>query len=68
MIVDGQREYDHDKRKAIYAELQKYIMDIAPMIYLNVPSYLMAGRKSLVDVRVAGQVYLRALHKTWKQA
>jgi peptide/nickel transport system substrate-binding protein len=47
LIVGGQQEYDTTKRAQIYKELQTYIHDIAPWIYLNSPVYVLPYQKSI---------------------
>jgi ABC-type transport system substrate-binding protein len=64
MIIDGQQEYDAAKRTQIYSDLQKYIMQLAPWIYINVPDWLIAGKKTVTDVRFAGLLYDRSLKQT----
>ena len=50
MIIAGQGEYDPAKRNAIYANAQRYVMDILPWIYINYAQYGMAARKRVNDL------------------
>jgi peptide/nickel transport system substrate-binding protein len=68
MLINGQQEYDAAKRTQIYSDLQKYIMQLAPWIYINVPDWLIAGKKTVTDVRFAGLLYDRSLKQTRIQA
>jgi peptide/nickel transport system substrate-binding protein len=63
-IVDAQQEYDESKRAAIYKDIQAYLMDIVPWIYLNVPSYFAAGKPKIHDLYM-NPVYLWFFHKVW---
>jgi peptide/nickel transport system substrate-binding protein len=64
MIVDGQQEYDPAKRTAIYRDIQKYIWEQVPWIYVNFPASLSAVNRRVRDFRLY-YIYAPSLHTTW---
>ena len=51
LFIQGARELDESKRKAIYAEIQQIVEDKVPMIYLVNPYALGAVRNNIQDIQ-----------------
>lgn len=45
LLEDGRRELDEEKRKKIYADFQRYLVDDAPVIFLYYPKSYTISRK-----------------------
>jgi peptide/nickel transport system substrate-binding protein len=65
MIVAGEQEYDTTKRMQIYKDLQAYIHDLAPWIYLNSPSYLLPFQKTVHGLQLVSGTN-RKFEKAWR--
>ncbi|MBA4535734.1 glutathione ABC transporter substrate-binding protein [Bacillus aquiflavi] len=52
LLEQGRKEFDTDKRAAIYKEAQEKIVDLAPMVYIHHQEYLIGIRDEVKGFRV----------------
>ncbi len=50
LLAQAGQEMDLEKRKALYAEFQKIVVDDAPIYYLNVIPYKTIAKKGVVGI------------------
>jgi len=67
LIIAGEKEYDKVKRAQIYKDLQTYIHDLAPWIYLNSPTYLLPYQKPIHGLQLVSNTN-RKFEKAWRSA
>lgn len=64
MITDAQKELDETKRDVIYKDLQKYIMNLAPVIFLNAAPLIIATQKRVHDIGF-NYAFARSVRSSW---
>jgi peptide/nickel transport system substrate-binding protein len=65
LLDAGRTELDPTRRKAIYSDLQKYLMDLSLWIYFNYVPFPQAGKKSVMDVKLNTSFSDRAYRLAW---
>jgi len=64
MIIAAQEEYDEKKRLVMYREIQRYVMDAAPWIFVNYPFILNGASKRVNDLGLY-YLFLRDPLRAW---
>jgi ABC-type transport system substrate-binding protein len=65
LLEAGRSELDPAKRKTIYAELQKYLMDLSLWVYINYVPFLQAYKTPVMDVALDQAFSVRAYRTVW---
>jgi peptide/nickel transport system substrate-binding protein len=65
LLEAGRSELDPEKRKSIYVELQKYLMDLSLWVYINYVPFLQAYQTSVMDVALDQAFSERAYRTVW---
>jgi peptide/nickel transport system substrate-binding protein len=64
MLTDAQAELDQTKRTPLYNDIQKYLMDLAPAIFINSAPLIVATQKKVHDIGF-DYAFARAVRKAW---